>query len=77
MTPHKDQGRGTFVIDRRFPRVGRIKRASGTTDKKVFKAYNAMLDTLWVQGRLDLLRGILAAHKPSHTPAETGEQQLP
>ena len=58
MTPHRDHGRGTLIIDRRFPRVGRIKRASGTTERTIFKAYNSMLDALWAMGRVDTLRAI-------------------
>ncbi len=55
---HKDQGRGTLVIDRRFPGVGRIKRATGTTDRSVFKSLSGMLDILYNIGRVDLLRAI-------------------
>ena len=55
---HKDQGRGTLVIDRRFPGVGRIKRATGTTDRSVFKSLSGMLDILYNMGRVDLLRAI-------------------
>ena len=57
MTPHKDHDCGTFIIDRRFP-IGRIKRASGTTDEKQFRNLNQMLDALWSMGRADLLQGI-------------------
>ena len=60
MTPHKDRGRGTLVLDRRFSGVGRIKRASGTTDEKLYAALNQMLDTLWNMGRADLLLAIQA-----------------
>ncbi len=56
--PHRDHGRGSLVIDRRFPGVGRIKRASGTTDRSVFKSLNGMLDCLYNMGRVDLLRAI-------------------
>ncbi len=60
MTPHRDNQRGTLVLDRRFPGVGRIKRASGTTDGKLFNSLNLMLDTLWNMGRADLLLAIQA-----------------
>ncbi|MCH7476390.1 MAG: hypothetical protein IIA27_17235 [Gemmatimonadetes bacterium] len=60
MTPHRDKQRGTFVIDRRFPGVGRIKKASGTTDAKMYESLNQMLSTLWTMGRADLLLGIQA-----------------
>lgn len=46
----------TLRIDRVIPSVGRIARASGTTDKRTYKAILAMLDTLYATGRLDLLR---------------------
>ena len=58
MTPHRDNQRGTLILDRRFPGVGRIKRASGTTDRSIFKSLNGMLDVLWNMGRVDLLRAI-------------------
>ena len=58
MTPHKDHGRGTLVLDRRFPGVGRIKRATGTTDRSIFKSLSGMLDILYNMGRVDLLRAI-------------------
>lgn len=48
----------TLLIDRRFKGVGRIKRASGTTDPKVRRNYSRMLDALTDQGRVDLLRAI-------------------
>jgi integrase len=53
--PHLDNDRGTFVLDVRVPGVGRIKRASGTSDKKTYKRLREMLDTLQARGRLDLL----------------------
>ncbi len=58
MTPHRDHERGTLIIDLRFRDVGRIKKASGTTDRSVFKGLNAMPDVLYNMGRLDLLRAI-------------------
>lgn len=58
MTPHRDRRGGTFRIDRRFPHVGRIARASGTTDPRTFRAIDATLDALYAAGRLDVLRGI-------------------
>lgn len=56
--PHKDSGKGTFILDRRVRDVGRIKRASGTTLKGTFKDLNDMIDGLARRGRLDILRGI-------------------
>lgn len=57
---HKDNGRGTLVLDRRLPGVGRLKVASGTTSAQTFKRLNGMLDALVAAGRLDILRGIAA-----------------
>ncbi len=58
MTPHRDSGRGSLIIDRVFRRVGRVKRASGTDNPKTFRLLNGMLDTLYAAGRLDVLVGI-------------------
>lgn len=60
MTPFHSRTRdgqpvGTFVIDRRFRGVGRIRRASGTSDVKLLKRLHLMLDTLYEAGRLDIL----------------------
>lgn len=54
--PHVSGGRGTYLLDRQFPAIGRIRRASGTTHRATFEAVNLMLSTLWSQGRLDVLR---------------------
>ena len=43
MTPHKDQGRGTFLLDRWVDGLGRLKRASGTDDEKIFARLNRMI----------------------------------
>lgn len=58
MTPYRDNKRGTFILDRHFRGVGRLKRASGTTDPKLFGLLDAMLSTLYEGGRVDLLRAI-------------------
>lgn len=58
MTPHRSHRRGTFVIDRLFDGVGRIRRASGTTDRRVFRKIQAMLSAFAIQSRHDLLIGI-------------------
>lgn len=55
---HRVSEGGSFRIDRRFKGVGRIALASGTTTKKRFRAYNAMLDELHEDGKLDILRAI-------------------
>jgi integrase len=54
-------GRGTLVIERRFPLpVGKIRRASGTTDPQAFKGVNDMLTAMAesVPPRYDILRAI-------------------
>lgn len=58
MTPARDHGRGTFVLDRVFPGIGRLKVASGTTSVQTFKRLNAMLDQLKAAGRLDIIQAI-------------------
>lgn len=55
---YRDHGRGSLVLDRTFRGVGRIKVASGTTDRHIFELLNGMLGTLHHQGRLDLLDAI-------------------
>ncbi len=54
----KSGGRGTFVIDKRFPAVGRICRASGTTDGKLFDKLCLMLEELSAHHQLETLRAI-------------------
>lgn len=48
----------TKELDRRFPGVGRVRVASGTTHKPTWREMNQMLTTLYRTGRLDLLRAI-------------------
>jgi integrase len=67
MTPYRINKRGTLVLDRQFRGVGRIKRASGTDDPKLFSLLDAMLDTLYKAGRVDILQGI---HAGALTPLE-------
>ena len=70
MTPHRDtrstsagtSRTGSFVLDRRFRHVGRIKRASGTSNTATFRRVNEMLTALHQMGRLDLLRAIRDGH---------------
>lgn len=52
----------TLQIDLRFPGVGRINRASGTTDPKVLRKIKRMLAELKDDGRLDILRAIRDGH---------------
>ena len=52
MSPHKaSNGRGTMLIDRIFPGVGRIRCASGTTDARILRGINGMLDLLYARGQ--------------------------
>ncbi len=48
----------TVYLDRRFRRVGRIKRAAGTAHKPTIRRLNEMMDGLFNSGRLDVLRAI-------------------
>lgn len=57
MTHQVSKG-GSFRIDRRFKGVGRIAIASRTTNRQRFRAYNSMLEELFEDGRLDILRAI-------------------
>lgn len=52
----------TLRIDRWFKGVGRIHRASGTTDAKVKRKIERMLRALFEDGRLDVLRAIRDGH---------------
>jgi hypothetical protein len=52
---HRDSQYGTFIIDRRLGKLGRLKLASGTDDAHEFQALNAMLTTFKKQRRWDLL----------------------
>jgi integrase len=54
------RGTGTYQIDKRFKGIGRIQRASGTKDKKTFRAILTMMDELYHTGKHDVLREIQA-----------------
>lgn len=56
--PYRSMGRGTYIIDRCFPGVGRVRRASGAQDESTFRAVNNMLSHLWTAGRADVLEQI-------------------
>src|SRR5690554_2384394 len=58
MAAHRINGRGTLVVDRQFAGVGRVRRASGTQDKREFRAINDLLSTLFQRRRLDYLRAV-------------------
>src|SRR5712691_10858839 len=70
MTPHRDAGQGTFLLDRQLGKLGRYKAASGTTDREEFAALNAMLTKLKRDRRWDLL-GLLVRPGPGLKPAIT------
>lgn len=53
---------GTLSFDHVYRGVGRIRRASGTNDVKLFHRYKAMLDELYESGRLQILRDIKDKH---------------
>lgn len=59
MTPHRTKaGLGTFMIDRQLRGIGRVKRASGTTDSRVLKGINGMLSTMHEAGMFPQLEAI-------------------
>lgn len=58
MSPYRSHASGTFIIDRRFGPVGRVLRASGTTDTDTFRAIQVLLTELYRLGRIDLLQAI-------------------
>jgi hypothetical protein len=58
MTPHKQQRGTSYVLDRQFRGVGRIKRATGTDSKELFKLLDGMVGTLYKAGRVDVLQAI-------------------
>lgn len=55
---HKINGRGTLRVDRVFRGIGRIARASGTSNAKTFKAIDVMLTELYETGRWTILEEI-------------------
>jgi hypothetical protein len=75
---HRFHGRGTLVIDRVFDAIGRIRRASGTTDLAVFDHINGTMTALYRERRLDILEALrdgkvtplemLAAHGEGREP---------
>lgn len=58
MSPHRSHHRGSFVLDRQFARIGRIRVASGTSDPVTFRRMNEMITTLKETARWDLLRAL-------------------
>lgn len=67
MTPRRAKGR-SLTIDRL---IGgrRFRFATGARTPKEFKRYETMVDALIIQGRLDLLEGLLG-REPLYHPAE-------
>lgn len=55
---HRDPRGGTFVIDRVFPGIGRIKRASGTTNPRAYRRIQRKLDALCDAADLETLRAV-------------------
>lgn len=55
---HRFNKRGSFVIDKRFKGIGRIRRASGTSDGKTFRDIQSMLKQLYDAPRHQILREI-------------------
>lgn len=55
MTPHRDHGRGSLILDRMCGKLGRLKVASGTMDPEEFDALNGMITKLKKDRRWDLL----------------------
>lgn len=70
MSPHRDAGVGTFILDLRLGRLGRVKRASGTTDLNVFADLKVTIKRLRTDRRWDLLALIANGHV---TPLELCE----
>lgn len=52
---HRINHHGTFVIDRRYKGIGRIRRASGTKDRKTLKRILGMLTEIQNQGKRSIL----------------------
>ncbi len=57
---HRFNGRGSWVIDKRYKSIGRVRRASGAKTKKTFDAILKMLEILHEQGKHTILREIQA-----------------
>lgn len=55
---HRFNNRGSFVIDRRYKGIGRIRRASNTKDKKTFEEILHMLTRLLDLGQHEILKEI-------------------
>lgn len=56
----KDGGKGSYIIDRRVPGIGRFKMATGAETRPEYRALSDMVTGLIAAGRIDILRGIAA-----------------
>ena len=56
--PYRINQRGSLVVDRRYRELGRIRRASGIHNKAMLTKLHTMMDNLYENGRLDVLRDI-------------------
>lgn len=52
------RGHGTYVIDRRYKGIGRIRRASGTVDEDTFNSIVAMMKEFHSTGKHTILKEI-------------------
>lgn len=56
---YKTNDRGTYVLDWRRPEIGRTRRATGIRDNvQMVRKLRTMMDNLYENGRLDVLRDI-------------------
>lgn len=62
MTPHKDSGKGTWVLDLYLGKLGRYKAASGTDDLRLFQDVKAMIRVLRKNRRWDVLALLVNRH---------------
>ena len=53
-----NKGRGTFSYQKRFKKIGEIRRASGTNDPKTFRAIGKLLKDLYYTGDHQILREV-------------------
>lgn len=71
MSPSLDHGRGTYVLDFHVKGIGRVRRASGTTDLRTYNDIKAMFRLLKKMGRQDIIR---AVYDKLVTPMEVWER---
>lgn len=62
LTPHLDDGKGTFILDVRLGKLGRMKRASGTTDPRLFTDVKTMIRMLRKSRRWEVLALLANGH---------------